>query len=156
LQATVDELRTALPTEDDLKIEYAVLKLSPFELRSFYQDIQTKCDTNYMWTASTSTGRGDYPVLLRRTAKHAQSEFQSGERKSNAVCYTCSHIVLVFTGCKPKNYGDHASHLCHHPKCLDPKHLIWEHRHKNEKRNKCQNRLDCICNQHPKCLLNDH
>ncbi len=50
-----------MPTEDDLKTEYTVLRLSLLELRNFYNDIKAKCDANHLWTASTSTGRGDLP-----------------------------------------------------------------------------------------------
>jgi hypothetical protein len=156
LIAKIAKLERLVPTEDDLKTEYTVLRLSLLELRNFYNDIKAKCDANHLWTASTSTGRGDYPVLLRRSAKHANEEHQSGSRKSNAVVYTCSHIVLVHSGRKPQNYGDHASHLCHNPKCLNPEHLIWEPRHKNEKRNRCQNLLSCVCSQEPNCLPNSH
>ena len=58
-----------------------------------------------------------------------------------------------------------ASHLCHHPRCINPQHIIIETRRKNLKRNMCighSDLVECKCGAYnspcththvPPCLL---
>lgn len=152
LEAELRELRRVLPNGDVLKNEYVALRLTAQELADFIYDIRRKCDDSGLWTASISGERGAYPNMLRRGAEHAVAELSRGERKNNAVMYTCSHIVLIASGHLPRAVGLQASHLCHNTKCLKLEHLVWEYRYDNLRRNRCIGRLRCTCALQPPCV----
>jgi hypothetical protein len=97
------------------------MRLTAAELERFAADIRAKCDANGLWIESLSSGRGGaYPVLLlRRGTSHAAQELSDKKRKTNAVVYTASHIVLIHNGRRPPPMlGMQASHLCHTSHCL--------------------------------------
>jgi len=156
LQAEVDQLRRILPNGDVLANEYIVLRLNASEVVSYHAAIISTCDSNGVWTAAISGSRGSYPNILRRGAEHARAEVASGERKTNAVMYTCSHIVLVANGRVPRAIGLQASHLCHETKCLNIDHLVWEYRYDNLRRNRCIGESACICGLQPPCVPTAH
>lgn len=156
LRSRIVELEGLLPSAEELRHEYLVMRLTGDEVTRFAQDLQSKCDIDFLWTQSLSSGRGEYPVLLRRGTLHANSELAAQKRKSNAVVYTASHIILREAGKSPATLGLQASHLCHTPRCLNPLHLVWETRFRNEFRNRCIGQDKCICKQHPSCLPQEH
>lgn len=151
LRARVSLLESLLPTTAQLKDEYSTLRLNDAnELQQLYKDIMAKCDEAKLWTGSISGSRGAYPNVLRRCS-FGNEDRATGKRRTNAVMFTCSHVVLIAHGHLPFNYGVHASHLCHNTRCCDINHLRWELRHVNETRNRCIDQLTCICRQQPPC-----
>jgi hypothetical protein len=51
------------------------------------------------------------------------------------------------------DWSESISHLCNHPDCLEPKHLIKEPLWKNIRRQSCKGPADCECDETHKCLL---
>ena len=155
LKERVAFLEAQLPTEKMLKKEYSTLRLGSCELQLLRKDIINTCDKKAIWKGKISGDRGAYPNVLRRTAFGA-ADVARGLRKSNAVMFTCSHVVLIANGQHPTSYGMHASHLCHETRCLNIDHIRWELRYINEERNRCIGLHACICGQLPPCMPNAH
>ena len=114
--ARVSFLESLLPTTAQLKDEFNTLRLGANDLQQLYKDIAAKCDETKLWTGSISGSRGAYPNVLRRCS-FGNEDRATGKRRTNAVMFTCSHVVLVAHGHLPFNYGVHASHLCHNTVC---------------------------------------
>jgi len=148
-------LEAMLPTREMLEDEFSTLRCKPTFLRSLQKDILDSCSPSGIWKGKISGSRGAYPNVLRR-CKIGNIDFANGKRKSNAVMFTCSHVILVANGMLPYNYGVHASHLCHNTRCLKIEHLRWELRYINEKRNRCIGQTECLCGQSPPCIPNAH
>jgi len=148
-------LRQQLPTPAMLESEYNVLRLNQDELTKLQSDIVAKCDNGGIWQGAISGSRKSYPTILRR-CRIGMEDMERGTRKNNAVMFTCSHVILVSNGHKPFNHGVQASHLSHTLACLNVKHLRWELRHVNEKRNRCIGQPCCLCGQTPSCLPSAH
>jgi len=156
LEHELESILQLLPSQAVLQDEYLVLRLTDTELDALHEDILKKLDERSVWTAATSSGRGQYPVILRRNMKHAKEELVRKTRKSNATVYTCSHIILVANGQKPRFVGMQASHRCHEPMCCAIAHLTWEFRYNNLRRNMCIGQEECLCEQQPHCLPMAH
>jgi len=147
----IDFLESVMPTESMLREAYPALNLTENELIQFDSEIQIKCDSSGLWLHSTSSGRGNYPTILRRGTSYGKQLKIKYKKKSDALLLTCSHIVLLAEGEKPYNYGYEASHLCHQAKCCSFEHLVWEPHWMNQRRNMCINKEKCICEMQPCC-----
>lgn len=51
------------------------------------------------------------------------------------------------------SWRDSISHLCHHPDCINPSHLVKEPMWKNVRRQACAGPEACECDETHKCLL---
>lgn len=156
LQDRIKLLEDQLPSDDEIKKEYLAMRLTEDEVHSFYLSVLGKLDEKGVWTEKVSGGRGQYPTILRRGARHSIEEVSRGEKTSNAASYTCSHIVLLANGYKPFVLGLQASHLCHLTLCCKLEHLRWETRWKNELRNACRAKQQCTCKLTPSCIFGEH
>jgi hypothetical protein len=105
-------------------------------------------------------GRRGYPKSLRLTNKLLrQSEDPLLSDIDSKYSWNAAGVMLVDSGKLPENATDEASHLCNHPWCVNPEHLVWESPKKNYSRKNCNTHFECECGKvsnpcthSPQCL----
>ena len=159
----------------------AILRLAtPSERVVIIRNALKKVDVHGMWTGFTGKPgkRAARPRLLFTTSL-LQKQQEEGLRKKRPVVgmtggrtrrgvpkngyaraqttFYVSHLVLLDAGKYPTAEGDHASHLCHEPKCCNSNHLVWESAVRNDRRQKiCYRMKVCRCGLQPPCDFTLH
>jgi hypothetical protein len=75
------------------------------------------------------------------------------ERNYVQVKLRYTHIALAINGQYPTHPLDECSHRCHNKKCINPSHLVWEPKWRNNKRKLCEKRKLCICGSADSCIF---
>jgi hypothetical protein len=77
----------------------------------------------------------------------------SVDRKQINV-YASTFALYTKTGEIPVDSTWSCSHLCHHPDCCNPEHIILEKMWQNVRRQECENPDSCTCSDNPaeKCI----
>jgi hypothetical protein len=123
--------------------------LSVKQLKSLRDKVRYKVQPDNCWQSITrkdAKGGVKRPRGLELDAAINQGQFAA--KTAFEVCA----VMLVADGKSPPSSEHEASHLCHFPACVNPKHLIWENHRENHERERCRytRRLECHC-KHKGC-----
>jgi len=104
---------------------------------------------------------GGYPKSLRLTQK-AIGTNANADIVDRGVTFNwnAAGVVLVADGRHAADCSDEASHLCNHPWCVRPEHLLWETPKDNYRRKNCTTFFVCSvcstshnpCRHDPQCV----
>jgi hypothetical protein len=86
---------------------------------------------------------------------YQQVNIQSAKKATGAKQETAylHHLVhWYYTGEVIESWNMSISHLCHHPDCINPAHLVKEELWRNVSRQTCPAN-DCTCHDTAKCVL---
>lgn len=146
-----------------------ILRLAnPEERARMFLSAQKKISPEGVWIGAEAGSEGHRRPQIGMATLRAKEQQANGERpkhlRKNRVTsvyqptspFPATHVLLVGHGFYPEE-GDVGSHLCHHARCVNINHLVWESSARNNRReNACNKKRVCACGLQPPCNFGQH
>ena len=142
-------------------------RLHPEQIQHLYNRVMRDVQESpqgccYLSTLPLDGKGGCYPKSLWLDQAHLDARRGHSLERPKTFGYNSGAVVLLKHGHSAPDAASEVSHLCEHPWCVRPEHIIWESRKDNGKRKNCNTRTKCPscdcgasfnpCKHIPQCL----